>query len=141
MIELPASARALIESGAHGHLATVNPSGSPQQTVVWVGIDDGELCVPALTPRRKLRNVELEPRVVITFESPEGDDATGLRFYMGIRGRARVTEGGAPDLLRRLAPRYLEPGVKFPRGDDPPEGWIMRIRPERIYGHGPWVTD
>ncbi len=140
MIELPASARTLIESGAHGHLATVNPNGSPQQTVVWAGIEDGELCVPALTPRRKLRNVERDPRVVITFESAEGDDVTGLRFYLGIRGRARVTEGGAPDLLRRLAPHYLEPGVKFPRGDDPPEGWIMRIAPERIYGYGPWVA-
>jgi PPOX class probable F420-dependent enzyme len=140
VIELPASARALVESGAHGHLATVNADGSPQQTVVWVGIEDGELCVPALTPRRKLRNVERDPRVVITFESPDGDDATGLRLYLGIRGRARVTDGGAPDLLRRLAPRYLGPGVKFPRGDDPPEGWVMRIAPERIYGYGPWAA-
>jgi len=139
MIELPETARALIESGVHGHLGTINPNGTPQQTVVWVGIEDGELCVPALTPRRKLRNVEREPRVVVTFESPDGDVATGLRFYLGVRGRARVTDGGAPDLLRRLAPRYLGAGVKFPRGDDPPEGWIMRIAPERIFGYGPWA--
>lgn len=139
MLELPPSARALIESGVHGHLATVNADGSPQQTMVWVGIENGELCVPALTPRRKLRNVEREARVVVTFESPAGDSATGLRFYLAVRGRARITEGGAPDLLRRLAPRYLGPGVKFPRGENPPEGWIMRIAPEGIHGYGPWI--
>jgi PPOX class probable F420-dependent enzyme len=139
MIEIPTSARALIESGTHGHLTTLNADGWPQQTVVWVGIEDGELCVPSLTPRLKLRNVERDPRVVVTFESPDGDGATGLRFYLGVRGRARVTEGGAPAMLRELALRYLEPGVKFPRGDDPPEGWIIRIAPERIYGYGPWT--
>lgn len=139
MIPIPDPARALIESGVHGHLTTINADGSPQQTVVWVGIEDGELCVPSLTPRLKLRNVERDPRVVITFESAEGDDATGLRHYLGVRGRARLTEGGAPQMLRELALRYLEPGVKFPRSDDPPEGWIMRIEPERIYGYGPWT--
>jgi PPOX class probable F420-dependent enzyme len=139
VIALPESAVALIESGAHGHLTTLNPDGSPQQTLVWVAVEEGELCVPALTPRRKLRNVEGDPRVVITFEAPDGDDATGLRFYLGVRGRARVTAGGAPALLRRLAPRYLGPGVKFPRGEDPPEGWVLRIAPERVHGYGPWV--
>jgi PPOX class probable F420-dependent enzyme len=139
VIALPEIAVALIESGAHGHLATVNPDGSPQQTLVWAAIEDGEVCVPSLTARRKLRNVERDPRVVITFESPDGDDATGLRYYLGVRGRARVTEGGAPELLRALATRYLGPGVKFPRGENPPPGWIMRIAPERIYGYGPWL--
>ena len=35
--------RALIESGALGHLATIDPDGSPQVTLVWVGIDGDEL--------------------------------------------------------------------------------------------------
>jgi PPOX class probable F420-dependent enzyme len=144
MTPLPPSAVALIESGVHGHFATVNRDGSPQISMVWVGVEDDELVVPALTPRLKLRNVEREPRVAITFESPDHDvsgerGSGGLRFYLGVRGRARVTEGGAPDLLRRLARVYLGPDVKFPRSDDPPEGWILRITPESWHGYGPWT--
>jgi len=144
MTPLPPSAVALIESGVHGHLATINKDGSPQMSMVWVGVEDDELVVAALTRRLKLENVERDPRVVINFESSEHDAAGergsgGLRYYLSVRGRARVTEGGAPALLRKLAPRYVGPDVKFPRSDDPPEGWIMRITPESWHGYGPWT--
>jgi PPOX class probable F420-dependent enzyme len=144
MARLPASAVALIESGAHGHLVTINTDGSPQMSMVWVGIEDDELCVASLTPRQKLRNVNRDPRVAIAFESPDYDQAGkrgsgGLRFYLAVRGTARVTAGGAPALLRKLAIVYLGPDVKFPRSDNPPEGWIMRITPESWHGYGPWT--
>jgi PPOX class probable F420-dependent enzyme len=143
MAALPPSAVALIESGAHGHLVTLNPDGSPQVSMVWVGIENDELCVAALTPRRKLDNVRRDPRVAVTFESSDHDVAGergsgGLRYYLAVRGVARVTEGGAPVLLQRLARAYLGPEVKFPPGDNPPEGWIMRIIPEHWHGYGPW---
>ena len=144
MARLPASAVELIESGAHGHLVTLNADGSPQVSMVWVAVRDGELLVPSLTPRLKLRNVRRDPRVALTFESPDSDTAAlrgsgGLRYYLGVRGTATVTDGGAPALLRELAKVYLGPDVKFPRSDDPPEGWIMRIVPERWHGYGPWT--
>jgi PPOX class probable F420-dependent enzyme len=137
--ELPRSAQDLIASGVHAHLATINPDGTPQITMVWATVDEGEICVASLTPRQKLRNVARDPRVTVSFESPDRDEM-GLRHYLVVYGRARVTEGGAPAFLRRLAPRYLGPDVKFPRGDDPPEGWVMRIAPERWLGHGPWAA-
>jgi PPOX class probable F420-dependent enzyme len=142
---LPESAIALIESGAHGHLVTINADGSPQTSMVWVGVEDGELCVASLTPRQKLDNIRRDPRVAISFESPDRDEAGergsgGLRYYLAVRGRARVSEGGAPALLQRLARVYLGPGVKFPPGENPPEGWIIRITPGRWHGYGPWST-
>lgn len=138
MIVLPESAQELIESGVHAHLATINPDGSPQLSMVWTTIENGEICVASLTDRQKLRNVRRDPRVSLSYESPERDDQQGLHYYLVVSGTARFTEGGGPALLRRIAPRYLEPGVKFPRGDNPPEGWIMRIAPERWRGYGPW---
>jgi PPOX class probable F420-dependent enzyme len=143
MARLPESAIALIESGAHGHLVTINPDGSPQISMVWVGVEDDELAVASLTPRQKLKNVRRDPRVALAFESPDSDTGQergsgGLRFYLAVNGTARVTEGGGPALLQKLARVYLGPDVKFPRGDDPPEGWIMRITPERWHGYGPW---
>jgi PPOX class probable F420-dependent enzyme len=140
MSKLPASAIALIESGAHGHLVTIDPDGAPQVSLVWVGVEDDELCVASLTPRRKLDNVRRDPRVTVSFEASAAD-GNGLLPYIAVSGTARITEGGGPALLQRLAHVYLGPGVKFPPGDDPPEGWIMRITPERWHGHGPWVRD
>lgn len=139
MAQLPESAIALIESGRHGHLVTVNADGSPQVSLVWVGIEDDELCIASLSPRKKLENVRRDPRVAITFEA-EGSDGEGLLPYLAVLGTARVTEGGGPALLQRLAQVYLGPGVKFPPGDDPPEGWIMRIAPRTWHGHGPWAS-
>ena len=138
MVELPASAIELITSGAHAHLATINADGTPQLSLVWADVEDGEICIASLTPRQKLTNVRRDPRVALSFQSSEHDDGQGLTHYLVVRGKARITEGGGPALLRRIAHRYLEPGVKFPRGDDPPEGWIMRIAPESWRGHGPW---
>jgi PPOX class probable F420-dependent enzyme len=136
--KLPESAIALIESGAHGHLVTINPDGSPQVSLVWVGVEDGELCIASLADRKKLRNVRRDPRVAITFESPSVG-ARGLREYLSVIGTARITEGGGPALLQRLSQVYIGPGSRFPPGDDPPEGFIMRITPERWQGHGPWA--
>jgi PPOX class probable F420-dependent enzyme len=137
---LPASAIALIESGAHAHLVTIDPDGAPQVSLVWVGIEGDELLVASLALRRKIQNVQRDPRVALSFEGT-GADERGLLPYLAVNGTARVTEGGAPALLQRLAHVYLGPGVRFPPADDPPEGWIMRITPERWHGHGPWGGD
>jgi hypothetical protein len=66
--------------------------------------------------------------------SPEG-----LAEYLVVHGRARVSEGGAAELLQRLAHVYIGPGVKFPPMADPPPGYVMRISPTRYSGVGPWV--
>ena len=39
MSVLPESARAVLESNALAHLVTLNPDGSPQVSVVWVGLE------------------------------------------------------------------------------------------------------
>ncbi len=43
MTLLPDSARAVLESPALAHLVTLNPDGSPQVSVVWVGLDGDEI--------------------------------------------------------------------------------------------------
>jgi PPOX class probable F420-dependent enzyme len=140
VIELSPSAVELIESGVHAHLATVNPDGTPQLSMVWSAVEDGEICVASLTPRRKLDNVRRNPAVAVSYESDARDGQQGLRYYLVVKGAARITEGGAAPFLRRIAARYVGPDVKFPRGDNPPEqGWIMRIEPQRILGYGPWT--
>lgn len=140
MTVLNDAARNLIDSGALGHLVTVNDDGSPQVSVVWVGVDDDELVTGHLDPRqRKLRNVRRDPRVTLSFEA-DTQNAVGMRHYLIVRGEARVTEGGAPELLRHLAQIYVGPGTDFPPMPNPPQGFVMRIRPTRVGGMGPWAN-
>ena len=55
-----------------------------------------------------------------------GKNAYGLDHYLVLRGRARVTEGGAADLLQRLARIYIGPDVALPPMPNPPPGWVIR---------------
>ena len=137
---LPESARALIESGRLAHLVTLGRDGAPQVSCVWVGVDGDELVSAHLASgQQKLRNVARDPRVVLSIEGAELQPP-GLLQYLVVHGRARATEGGAPELLQELAHRYLGPDVKFPPMDDPPPGFVLHITPERIGGVGPWVA-
>jgi PPOX class probable F420-dependent enzyme len=134
------SIRELIESGPLAHLVTLNLDGSPQVTIVWIGIEDDELVSGHLFRHQKVRNIQRNPRVVLSLEGP-GTDAAGLRNYAVVDGTARIIEGGAPELLQRLAYTYIGPGVTFPPMPDPPPGYVTRIRVDRVTGHGPWAAD
>ena len=59
--------------------------------------------------------------------------------YLIVYGTGHLVEGGAPELLQRLAETYVGPGVRFPPFDDPPPGHVIHITPERIGGVGPWT--
>jgi PPOX class probable F420-dependent enzyme len=139
MVSLPAAARNLLESDALVHLVTINKDGSPQTSCVWVGLDGEEIVSGHMTPRQKLRNVERDPRVVLSVEAQSYDDL-GLREYLVVHGEARVEEGGAADLLQRLAYTYLGPDVTFPPPEHSgPGGYVLRITPLRLGGVGPWA--
>jgi len=138
MVGLSADVLEVLAGPALAHLVTVNPDGAPQVSCVWVGVEDGEICCASIGPRRKIDNVTRDPRVALSLEAP-GTNQMGLRHYLVVHGRARVTQGGAPELLGRLAHTYLGPGVKFPPVDDPPPGAVIRITPERVGGVGPWA--
>jgi PPOX class probable F420-dependent enzyme len=139
-MRLPESARELVESGSLAHLVTLNPDGSPQVTCVWVGLEGDEIVsAHLLVQQRKLKNVARDPRVALSIEGTE-IQPPGLKQYLVVHGRARLADGGAADLLQRLAHVYLGPDVKFPGMDDPPPGQVMHITVERIGGVGPWAT-
>lgn len=139
-MRLPDAARALVESGSLAHLVTLNPDGSPQVTCIWVGLDDDEIVSGHLrADQRKLKNVARDPRVALSIEGTE-IHPPGLKEYLVIHGRARLVDGGAADLLQRLAHVYLGPDVKFPPMDDPPPGQVMRVAVDRIGGIGPWAA-
>lgn len=137
-MDIPRPVVDLLATSPLGHLVTINADGSPQVSVVWVGVEDGELVVASIGVRQKITNVLRDPRVAVSFETDRSNEI-GLREYLVVHGRARVTEGAAPETLQRLAYGYLGPGVTFPPMPDPPPGHVLRITPERYGGVGPWA--
>jgi PPOX class probable F420-dependent enzyme len=138
MVAIPQSARTLLESAALAHLVTINPDGSPQISIVWVGLDGDEIVLAHLGGGQKIRNLERDARVALSVEATDVEPS-GLKQYLVVHGTARITEGGGPELLQKLAQVYLGPDVKFPPFDDPPPGRIVHITVERIAGAGPWA--
>ncbi len=139
MAAIPASAVELLRSGANAHLVTLNADGSAQLSMIWPEVDGDTIVAGHLAFHRKLRNVQRDPRVVLSVEGPDRN-RIGLRDYLVVHGTATVEEGGAPELLRRIAPRFLGPDAPFPP-DGAPSGWVLRITPERFGGSGPWIAE
>ena len=137
-MQIPQSVRDLIATGPNTHLITLNTDGSPQVTVVWVGIENEEFVVGHMGVWHKVKNMRRDPRVVLSMLAP-GKNPMALQEYLVIHGRARITEGGAAALLQRLAHIYIGPTAEFPPATyrDKP-GYITRITPERFTGVGPW---
>jgi PPOX class probable F420-dependent enzyme len=137
---IPGSVRNLIATGPLAHLTTLNSDGSPQVTVVWVGIESDEIVSGHLHLHNKLKNIRRDPRVAVSLLSPS-KNAIGLQEYLVVYGEARVTEGGAVPLLQRLAQIYLGPSADFPPAELRDQlGFVTRITPRRFTGEGPWSS-
>ena len=137
-MDIPKEIRSLIATGPLAHLTTLNGDGSPQVSVVWVGIEGDEFVSGHMGAWQKVKNVQKDPRVALSLLGTSKNPA-GFQEYLVVYGDARITEGGAAALLQRLAKVYLGPDVDFP-----PEsirsrpGYVTRIKPRRFGGIGPW---
>lgn len=134
-MKLNNAVRQALTAGCNAHLVTLNPDGSPQVSLVWIGLDGDEIVCAHLASWKKVQNIKKNVRVAISLET--GGKSGGMDNYLVISGRARITEGGAPELLHQLAQVYQGPGSQFPPADAP-VGYITHIEVERVYGIGPW---
>jgi PPOX class probable F420-dependent enzyme len=72
----------LIDGKNYAVLATLNPDGSPQTSVIWVGRDDDGVLFTTVEGRVKHRNMVRDPRVSITVI-----DSADPEYYVELRGR------------------------------------------------------
>jgi PPOX class probable F420-dependent enzyme len=127
--------RQALTAGHPAQVVTLNEDGSPHVSVVWVGLDGDELVSGHLKLHKKLKNIQRDARVALSMVT--GGKTNGLDNYLVINGHARVTEGGVPKLLNRLAQIYIAPGTTY-APDGAPQGYITHITAESIHGNGPW---
>jgi PPOX class probable F420-dependent enzyme len=138
MTALPTELSELIKTGPLVHLSTINSDGSPQVSVIWIGLDGGQLVSGHMSHHRKLRNIERDPRVVLSFDAPR-KPGVFLSPYAVLHARATVEPSDQTwDLLNRLAKVYMSPDAEFPAPRGP--GYITRYAIERIGGVGPWAS-
>ncbi len=139
MASIPQSVRDLLATGPFGHMVTLDSDGTPHVTLTWAGFDEDELVFATFPDQLKLRSLRRDPRVALSFQAKE-NTGQGLHPYAVISGLARVSEGGALELMDELAPAYMGSGAKFPMRDVPP-GFVVHVNIDRIYGVGPWGHD
>ena len=117
--------RRLLDDRNFATVATLNPDGGPQASVVWILRDGDTVLFSATADKRKVRNLARDPRISLTVF-----DAANPYQSVELRGTAELTQDPGKWLLRELSRKYL--------GEDPrPEPdevrrLIVRVTPERV---------
>jgi PPOX class probable F420-dependent enzyme len=123
------------------HVTTIDPDGTPHVTLAWAGVDGDEIVMATFfnLGQRKLRNLRRDPRVVLSVQA-KTFEGQGLWPYAVVQGRVdRIAEGGALAVMDRLSQYYIGPGQQYPMREVP-EGIVLHVAVDRIYGQGPWAA-
>ena len=95
--------RAIFAKRALAHVATVDESGQPFVTPVWVELDGDDVVFNTALGRAKARHVANDPRVALSLTDP--DDP---HVVIAVRGTVvGFTTHGADATIDRLANKYL----------------------------------
>jgi PPOX class probable F420-dependent enzyme len=127
-ISLSNATLALLDGKNYTVLATINPDGSPQTSVLWVGRDGNDLLFSTVAGRVKHRNMERDPRVSVTVL-----DSADPENYVELRGRVSMT----PDVDRALDTRLSWKYDGRDPGEDRPGAVrvVVRMVVEKVTGY------
>ncbi|MCL1599921.1 MAG: PPOX class F420-dependent oxidoreductase [Actinomycetia bacterium] len=101
-MELPDDIRSALDEKVFVHVATLNPDGSPQVSVVWMTRRRDTVLFSTAQGRVKPRNIANDPRVALSFSPP---DDTSKNIVMQGRVTKIATDGTW--LIDELANKYL----------------------------------
>ena len=127
-ISLSDATVALVDGKNYAILATINPDGSPQTSVLWVGRDGNDLLFSTVAGRVKHRNMERDPRVSVTVL-----DSADPENYVELRGRVSMT----PDVGRALDTQLSWKYDGCDPGEDRPDAVrvVVRMVVEKVTGY------
>ncbi|MFJ9472884.1 PPOX class F420-dependent oxidoreductase [Streptomyces caniferus] len=123
--------KTLLDTPVFVTVATIQPDGSPQVSPVWVKRDGNDLLFSTTVGRRKEANLQRDPRVSIVvqpFDAPY--------TYAEVRGSARLTTEGGPELIEELSRKYTgKPYAEFnPASADDSARVVVRVTPRKVVG-------
>ena len=120
-MKIPQEIRTIIESGCPAHLVALDRDGSPQVTLVWIGVEGDELVAGHLPRNRKVRNIERDPRVAISLET-DTKSSMGLTEYAVLYGEARIQEGGRARITPEVGGGLHRPWSEVSADGESPTG-------------------
>jgi PPOX class probable F420-dependent enzyme len=128
MATLPEAAQALFDATEFVTLATVQPDGQPQLSVVWVEREGDDLLMSTTTNRQKYRNLERDPRASVLLYPKDNPYS-----YVEVRGNVTMTEEGGRELIDRLNLKYTNtPRYTMDDGTDNVRV-IVRLSPTKVF--------
>ncbi|OXM50002.1 PPOX class F420-dependent oxidoreductase [Amycolatopsis alba] len=127
-VTLPEPVRELVDGKNFATVATLDADGGPQTSVIWVGIDDGDLVFSATEDRLKVRNLRRDPRASVSIT-----DAADPYRHTQLRGTVTITPDPDKTLPKTLSHKYL--GKDYPPEGPEVERVIVRLRVDRIAGN------
>jgi PPOX class probable F420-dependent enzyme len=129
----PEKLRGVLDSPVFATVATIQPDGSAQQSVVWVQRDGDDLLFMIGVGSRKERNLRRDPRVSVLVFPP--DEPYG---YAAIRGTAAFEPGLSTQLRDELSIKYLGKTYAEHVRDTPEanadEAIAIRVTPVKVAG-------
>lgn len=127
---LPDTLQTLIDGPAFATVATVQPDGSPQLSVVWVKRDGHDILFSTLEGRRKHLNIVRDPRVTLLV-----NPADAPYTYGEVRGTATFTTEGGWELIDELSRKYTGQGYdEFGHDEEGDVRIVVRISPRKVVG-------
>ena len=88
---LPPDAFPMLDAPEFATIATSNPNGYPQLSVVWVERDGNDLLVSTIKGRRKYLNMERDPRVTVLVYPKDNPYS-----YVEVRGTVTMEDISIP---------------------------------------------
>ncbi|MEV0261504.1 PPOX class F420-dependent oxidoreductase [Streptomyces sp. NPDC050617] len=121
----------LVDGPVFATVATLQPDGSPQLSVVWVKRDGDDLLFSTTVGRRKEKNLRRDPRITVLL-----NPADAPYTYAEIRGTAAITTdtGGLIDELSRKYTGRDYADFNPTAGQDG-ERVVVRITPQKTVEH------
>jgi PPOX class probable F420-dependent enzyme len=117
--------RELLDGKNFATVATLNPDGGPQASVVWILRDGDTVLFSAISTRRKVLNLVRDSRISLTVF----DTANPYRS-VETRGSAELTGDPGKSLPRALSQKYL--GQDPPPEPDELTRVIVRVIPQKV---------
>jgi PPOX class probable F420-dependent enzyme len=126
-VVLDGRVKGLLDGRPFAVLATLNPDGTPQTSVIWVARDGDVLVFTTHDQRRKARNLIRDPRASVTVFAADDPYRTA-----DIRGTVELVDDPDRRLSVELTRRYLD---QDPPPDPPGSRRLIgRLTPEHVTG-------
>jgi PPOX class probable F420-dependent enzyme len=125
MVTFDAATKRILDGKHFATVATLNPGGAPQTSLVWYQREGDTVVFTTTTTRQKGRNLARDPRISFgVFDPAHPYD------YVEIRGKVELTEDPDKRLSKFLSQKYMN--------EDPPAEpadvirLVVRVIPEKV---------